>query len=115
MKTEDIANRLIELCTAGEFIKAQEELYDTEIISIETDGSRREGLTTMLAKEQNFLDSLVKIDKIEFAPPVIAGSYISVKLMMAVDFKSIGPKSFEEICVYKVVNEKIVFEQFFRD
>ncbi|SDT45593.1 hypothetical protein SAMN05216490_3547 [Mucilaginibacter mallensis] len=114
MKTEDIAHRLIELCSAGEFVKAQEELYDTEIVSIETDGSRREGLTTMLAKEQDFLDSLVKIDGIEYSEPVIAGSYISVKLTMAVDFKSIGPRSFAEICVYKVVNEKIVFEQFFR-
>jgi hypothetical protein len=115
MKTEDIANRLIELCTAGGFTKAQKELYDNEIVNIETDGSRREGLETMLAKEQSFLDSLVKIDKIEFSKPLIAGSYFSVKLAMDIEFKSIGPKSIQEICVYKVVNGKIVFEQFFRD
>ena len=37
MKTRSIANRLIELCSEGKFIEAQKELYDENIISIETD------------------------------------------------------------------------------
>jgi len=115
MTTIAIANRLIELCTAGKFIQAQEEFYDTEIVNIETDGSRMEGLTNMLAKEQQFLDNIDKIHRIEFSEPIIAGSYISVKLMMDIDLKKIGYKSIAEICVYKVINDKIVFEQFFRD
>jgi hypothetical protein len=115
MDTTETARRLIELCEAGQFITAQEELYDDEIVSIETDGSRMEGLANMLAKEQRFLDNIAKIHRIKFSGPIIAGNFFSTKLIMEIELNNIGRKKFEEICVYKVVNHKIVFEQFFRD
>jgi len=115
MEITAIANRLIELCTAGNFPQAQKELYDDEIVSIEVDCTRFEGLPTLLAKEQSFLDSLEKINLIQFSQPLIAGSYFSVKLTMDIVFKTTGHRHVEEICIYQVVEGKIVFEQFFRN
>ena len=115
MNTNEIAARLITLCTEGKFIQAQKELYDDMIVNIETDGSRLEGLATMHAREQQFLDNIERINKISFSEPLIAGSYFTVKLTMDIDLKNIGHRAIEEICVYKVKDGKVVFEQFFRD
>jgi len=115
MTTIEVAQRLITLCTEGKFIQAQKELYDDMIVNIEVDGSRLEGLATMQAKEQQFLDNIERINKISFSEPLIAGSYFTVKLTMDIDLKNIGHRAIEEICVYKVKDGKVVFEQFFRD
>lgn len=114
METTAIAHRLIELCATGNFPQAQKELYDPEIVSIEVDGTRFEGLPTLLAKEQAFLDALDKITLIEYSEPLIAGSYFTVKLTMDIELKNLGARHVEELCVYQVAEGKIVFEQFFR-
>jgi hypothetical protein len=115
MTAEKVTKRLIELCTKGKFLEAQRELYDQDIISIETDGSKTIGLSKMQVKEQRFLDNVEKIYKIELSEPLIAGNYFSVILKMELDLKNIGRRKMEEICIYQVKNSKIVFEQFFRD
>jgi len=113
--TATIAARLTALCTEGKFIQAQEELYDFDIVHIETDGTRFETLPVMLEKEQQFLDNIEKINQVEFSEPLIAGGYFTVKLIMDIKLKNIGRKRLEELCIYQVVDGKIVFEQFFRD
>jgi hypothetical protein len=113
--TQTIAGTLISLCREGKFIEAQKECYDDQIISIEPDGSKTTGLVNMNAKEQKFLDSIEKIHHIDFSEPVIAGNYFSAKLVMEIEFKNGMRRRMEELCIYKVVNNKIVFEQFFRD
>ncbi len=115
MKTESISNRLIELCTEGKFLEAQIELYDKNILSIEVDGTKTISAAKMHEKERRFLNSVVKFHNIEFSEPLIAGNYFSVVLKMEVELKNIGLKNIQEICVYKVKDNKIVFEQFFRD
>jgi hypothetical protein len=114
MTTATVASRLIELCTEGKFIRAQNELYDTNIKRIESDGSISNGLSNMNAKEEQFLNSLDNIQRISFSEPLIAGNYFSVILQMEVEIKNIGYRKFEEVCVYQVANGKIIFEQFFR-
>ena len=115
MKTESIANRLIELCKKGKFLEAQRELYDENIISVETDGTKTISAAKMHEKEEKFLSNVVKFHNIEFSKPLIAGNYFSVVLKMEVELKNIGLRNMEEICVYRVKDDKIIFEQFFRD
>ena len=115
MTTVKVAARLIELCGKGNFIQAQHELYDTDIKSIDPDGSVTVGASNMNAKEQRFLDNLEKIHNISFSNPMFAGNYFTVILKMEIEIKNIGYKAFEEVCVYQVTNGKIIFEQFFRD
>lgn len=115
MTTVKVASRLIELCGMGNFIQAQHELYDTDIKSIDPDGSITVGASNMKEKEQRFLGNLEKIHNISFSDPLFAGNYFTVILRMEIEMKNIGYKEFEEVCVYQVVNGKIIFEQFFRD
>lgn len=115
MSTATVAGRLIELCKEGKFLEAQHELYDTDIISIDPDGSKTVGASNMHAKEQEFLAKIEKFHSIGWSDPLIAGSYFSVTLRMEIEFRKVGRKNLEEVCVYQVRNGKIVFEQFFRD
>ena len=115
MTTTTIAARLIELCTVGKFLEAQEELYDTDIVSIETDGTRTLGAANMHIKEEQFLARIEKMGDIRYSDILAAGSYFSVVLQMEIELKGVGPISIREVCVYQVKEGKIVFEQFFRD
>ena len=115
MKTELIANRLIKLCTEGKFLDAQKELYDENIVSIEVDGTKTISAAKMHEKEQNFLNKVEKFHNIEFSKPLIAGNYFSVVLKMEVELKNVGLRIMEEICVYQVKVDKIIYEQFYRD
>jgi len=115
MNTAAIADKLISLCKEGKFIQAQQELYDPAIVSIDPDGSRTIGANNMHLKEQRFLDSLEKIHNISFSTPLLAGGYFTVVLRMEIEIKNHGYKKMEEVCVYQVMDGKIVFEQFFRD
>jgi hypothetical protein len=106
-----VAKRLIELCKEGKFTEAQQELYDTDIISVDPDGSKTVGASNMNAKERRFLDSLEKIHTISYSEPLFAGNYFTVILRMEIEIKN----NFDEVCIYQVADGKIVFEQFFRD
>jgi hypothetical protein len=109
-----VADRLIELCKEGAFVQAQQELYHTDIVRVEPDGTRTTGAVYMLEQEQRFLASLERIYNISYTEPLVAGKYFSVVLKMEIDMKQRGDVTLEEVCVYKVDAGKIVFEQFFR-
>jgi hypothetical protein len=115
MSTPTVAARLIQLCKEGKFLEAQQELYDTDIISIDPDGSKTVGASNMHEKERQFLAKVERFHSIEWSSPLIAGSYFTTTLKMEIEFKKIGNINIEEVCVYQVRNDKIVFEQFFRD
>jgi hypothetical protein len=114
MTTKMVAERLIVLCKAGEFVQAQQELYHSDIVRVEFDGTRTTGAASMLEHEQRFLASLEKIHVISYSEPLIAGKYFTVVLKMEITMKQRGNITLEEVCVYEVVDGKVVFEQFFR-
>ena len=58
MTTQEIANRLVELCRAGQFETAQKELFATDIVSIEPFASpafekETHGLNAIFEKDTN--------------------------------------------------------------
>ena len=114
MTTKMVADRLIELCKEGAFVEAQQEMYHADIVRIEPDGTRTTGAAKMLEQEQRFLASLEKIHGISYSEPLVAGKYFTVVLKMEIDMKQRGHIIFEEVCVYEVVDGKVIFEQFFR-
>jgi hypothetical protein len=114
MTTRMVADRLIALCKEGAFVQAQQELYHTDIVRVEPDGTRTTGAAKMLEQEQRFLASLERIYSIGYTEPLVAGNYFSVVLKMEIDMKQRGDITLEEVCVYEVVDGKVVFEQFFR-
>jgi hypothetical protein len=117
MTTQEVANRLVELCREMKFDQAVEELYSPNIVSIEPAGSpteRCEGLEEVIAKGKQFESMTETMHSNSVSEPLVSGDFFSVTMSMNTTFKGApGPIDMEEICVYGVNDGKIVIEQFF--
>jgi hypothetical protein len=117
MTTQEIANRLVDWCRHGKIEEAKEELFATDISSIEP----REGL---LPKETKGMDAIRKkaalfvsmVDSFygdTISDPIVAGDYFSVSWTSDLKMKGEPRQINTELCVYKTCDGKIVSEQFF--
>jgi hypothetical protein len=116
MTTQQVANRLVELCRTGQIMQAQTELYAENIVSIEPKGAPVEkavGFAEVNEKGKQFAAMIEERHGGSFTEPLVSGNFFSVGMTLDATMKGRGRQVLEEICVYKVENGKIVFEQFF--
>lgn len=119
MNTQQVANRLVDLCRRGEFSQAQEELYAHDAVSVEPEGASEgplgsvRGLDAIRSKAKAFDATYEKIHAVTLSDPLIAGDFFSIAMGIDATWKQGGRYSLEEICVYRVRDGKIVQEQFF--
>jgi len=116
MTTLEVATRLVDMCRQGQILEAQQELYAQNIISKEPVGApmpTTEGLENVLAKGKHFASMIEERHGGSISDPLVAGSYFSIEWTMDVTMTGMGRSSISEICVYKVVDGKIVSEEFF--
>lgn len=119
MNTQQVADRLVELCRRGEFTKAQDELYAQEAVSLEPEGApagalgNARGLDAIREKGKAFDQTYETIHDVTVSDPLVAGEYFSIVMGLDATWKQGGRYAMEEICVYRVRNGKIVLEQFF--
>ena len=116
MTTQQIANRLVDLCRQGDFETVYRELYAPHCVSIEPKGSPMEvceGLEAMAAKGKAWNESMQEFHGSSVGDPIVAGDHFSLTMIMEATFKEGGRQKMEEICVYEVNNGKVVKEQFF--
>ena len=119
MTTQEIANRLVELCRTGAWDQAFEELYSPNAVSIEMPGGpwpeRCEGMEAIAAKGEQWQSMTEEFHGVEVSDPLIAGNHFTLTMAMDVTMKGMGRSKNTEVCVYKVDDGKIVSEQFFYD
>ncbi|QSB25398.1 SnoaL-like domain-containing protein [Flavobacterium sp. CLA17] len=117
LTTNEVAAKFIELCRQDKFYEVQTELYAENCISIEANDfllpKTVEGLQEILKKSQLFESLVEQVHERIISDPVIGGDYFSVSWSADMTFKEQERFTMEEICVYKVHEGKIVFEQFF--
>lgn len=117
MTTQEIANRLVELCRGGKTEEAKEELFAPGIISIEP----REGI---LPKETIGMDAIRKkaalfVSMVDgfygdtISEPIVAGDYFSISWTSDLKMKGEARQINTELCVYKTSSGKIISEHFF--
>jgi ketosteroid isomerase-like protein len=117
MTTKEVADKLVKLCSAGKFQEAIE-LYSPDIVSMEAaapPGQSREskGLAAVKAKGEWWMANH-EIHSTAVTGPLVAGSHFTVTFKMDVTFKPQGKRfTMEEVAVYKVVDGKVVYEEFF--
>lgn len=118
MTTKEVADQLVKFCSAGQFDKAMEALYSSDIVSMEAGappGQSREskGIEAVKAKGKWWVENHeVHSSKVE--GPLVAGSHFAVTFKLDVTFKPQSKRfQMEEIAVYKVADGKIVYEEFF--
>lgn len=116
MTIDKIANRLVELCREGQWENAQKELYHNDVVSIEPDetgGQVTKGLDALLKKNLLWADMVSEVHKSEVSDPLVADGYFCCTMHMDVTLKTGQRVQSTELCIYKVVENKIVSERFF--
>ena len=118
MTTQEVADQLVKLCSAGQFNEAVESLYSPDIVSMEAGappGQSREtkGIEGVRAKGKWWADNH-EVHSAVVEGPLVAGSHFAVTFKLDVTFKPQSKRfTMEEIGVYKVVDGKIAYEEFF--
>ncbi len=116
MTTQDVANRLVELCREGKNNQAIDELYSDHIVSHEPPGSPAphvEGIDAVRQKEAAFNDMVAEWHGSTVSDPIVADNFFSVTMSMDITMKGAGRMNMEEVCVYGVKNGKIALEHFY--
>ncbi len=117
MTTQEVANRLVELCRQGKYEQAVKELYSPEIVSVEPEGMPNrivKGLEGVAEKGAKFEAMLEKINSSFISDPIVAENFFSCTMLMNVQFKGAPVAAdIDEVCVYTVNNGKIIKEEFF--
>jgi ketosteroid isomerase-like protein len=117
MTTQEIADKLVKLCSQGKFDEAME-LYSPDIVSMEAGappGQSREskGLAAVKAKAE-WWNANHEVHAALVEGPLVAGSRFAVTFKMDITFKPQSRRfQMEEIAVYHVADGKIVHEEFF--
>lgn len=118
MTTQEVANKLVQLCSQGKFQEAGEQLYSPDIVSMEAGappGQSREskGIAAVRAKGEWWVANH-EVHSAKVEGPLVAGSHFAVTFKLDVTFKPQSRRfQMEEIGVYKVADGKIVYEEFF--
>lgn len=118
MTTQEVADRLVQLCSTGKLDEAVESLYSSDIVSMEAGappGQSREakGLAAVRAKDE-WWTANHEVHSVTVEGPLVAGSHFAVTFKMDVTFKPERRRfKMEEIGVYKVADGKVVYEEFF--
>lgn len=118
MTTQEVANKLIEMCNKGQFEGAVDALYSKDIVSTEAGappGQSREtkGIAVVKGKSEWWATNH-EVHSMKIEGPLVAGSHFTVTFKMDATFKPENKRfQMDEIAVYKVVDGKIAEEQFF--
>ena len=118
MNTQQVANRLVEMCRNGKNMEVIGELYADNCISKEMPGIPGElvsGKDAITKKSEEWYASVEEFHGGGVSDPQVADSHFSCTMNMDITFKERGRMQMEEICVYQVKEGKIVSEQFFYD
>lgn len=118
MTTQEIADRLVELCRQPDFETAQKELFAEDAVSIEpysTPDFEKEtrGLQAILEKGNKFSEMVDTMHGLKVSDPLVATNSFACTMWMDVSMKGKGRMDMTELCVYHVKDGKIISEEFF--
>lgn len=118
MTTQQVANRLVELCRQGKNEQAIEELYGKDIVSVEPFGdesmpAEMRGIDAIRGKTKWWMENHI-VHSGKVSDPIVAGGHFAVAFHYDITAKAKNQRmQIEEIALYEVKNGKIVREQFF--
>jgi hypothetical protein len=118
MTTNQIANRLVELCRQGQFETAQKELFAKDACSIEPHATpdfqkETKGLDAIIEKGKKWENMVESVNKMEVSEPMVASNSFACTMHMDLTMKDKQHWDMTELCTYTIKDGKIVVEQFF--
>ena len=113
MKIQQIAEEVVKLIREGKNKQAKDLFYADDIISIEGNGYRLEGIEAIHQKSIDWMEQLSTVHSVSVSEPLVAADHFTISIKMDISYKNGHRSVMDEIAVYEVKDEKIVFEQFF--
>ncbi|MEO6150979.1 MAG: nuclear transport factor 2 family protein [Mucilaginibacter sp.] len=116
MNTEEVANRLVQLCREGRNLDAINELYADDVVSLEPEGDsikQTNGREAVIEHNKKWFESLEETHDTGITGPLVAATHFTCTMSYDVTMKGFGRMQLNEVCVYAVKDGKIVEEQFF--
>jgi limonene-1,2-epoxide hydrolase len=118
MNTQEVADKLVQLCREGKNVEAINELYADNITSYEPKGSHMEiteGKAAVMDKTNEWLEAVETIHSATTSDPIVTGNFFTISMDIDVTFKGQERTMLNEIGVYQVKDGKIVSESFHYD
>lgn len=118
MTTQQVADAVVKLCSAGKLDEVVQSFYSPEIVSTEAGappGQSREarGIEAVKAKGE-YWTANHEVHSLKVEGPLVAGSHFAVTFKIDATFKPQNRRfQMEEVAVYEVAQGKIVHEEFF--
>jgi ketosteroid isomerase-like protein len=118
MTTQEIADKLVKLCSEGKFADARKSLSADDIVSVEAGappgGSREtKGLAALAVKDEYFSKNF-EVHSCKVEGPLVAGEHFAVTFKLDATDKSHNKRmKMDEVAVYTVADGKIRREEFF--
>ncbi len=117
MTTQEVANRLVELSRESKWEEIYQELFSPEIVSIEPKGGpwgTVKGFEAIAKKAKEWETMVEEFHSMEVSDPIVAENFFALTMKSKVTMKGqTEPTDMDEICLYNVVDGKVVSEQFF--
>lgn len=117
-ETVEIGKKLVDFCKRNENLKAVDELYADEIVSLESMSSpegtdQAQGIEAIRRKNKQWEDEM-EVHEMDVQGPFPLGDRFAVHFRFdATDRKNKKRMKMEEVGLYTVKNGKIVKEEFF--
>jgi hypothetical protein len=118
LSIQQIADRLVELCRQGRFEMAQKELYADNLFSIELHDNpinkkKLKSLQSIIEKGKRLEEMIEEVHEFTVSDPIVVGNCIVFEMSYDLTMKDQNRLNWKELCVYRVKNGKIMYEQFF--
>jgi SnoaL-like domain len=117
MTTQQVAERLVELCRNNQTGQAQQELWADDVACISPDMAGGPAVTTTgkeanLEREHKFLEMIEEVHSSVISDPVVAGNVFAISWSFDATLKGQPRRTMDEVVVYHVNNGKITQEQY---
>ena len=117
MNTEEVANKLVELCRKNAWMKAIDTLYDKDIVSVEARGMdgespEKRGIDQVRGKTEWWLQNM-EMHSVKVSGPFVAHDHFVVQYDIDVTNKASKERmQMSEVGVYTVKEGKVAREEF---
>lgn len=116
LSTQDVATRFNELAMQEKWFEIQDELFSSDVKSIDPANSPyfgfAEGKAAVRKKGEDWVKKIQEVHQLTTSTPVVAGRHFAVSRMMDFTVADFGRVKIDEIMLYEVADGKIISEQF---
>ena len=113
MEIQQIAAEVVQLIREGKNKDAKDKFYATDIISVEGNGDKVQGIEAVLQKSADWMAQIGELHSASVSDPLVAADHFTIVMKMDITYVNGYRGVLDEVGVYEVKDGKIVFEQFF--